>query len=99
MNAHSPQLGSPSVKRVKHAWTDAQILEALDLQRAGHSALQISKALGRRWKRKFTRNQIIGLTNRVRIQADKVPCECIKPQNKDGGMPASWWKTHNEQGG
>lgn len=38
----------------------------------------------------MSKNAVIGQINRV--MKDMVPCECRKPENRDGGMPNRWWK-------
>lgn len=27
----------------------------------------------------------------ARLRASALPCACVKPENRDGGMPARWW--------
>ena len=85
----APKLGRPPVPPGKHKWTDVQILEVLDLQADGYSTSRIAKAMAVHWKIKFSKNQIIGLTSRIR--KDRGVCVCVKPANKDGGMPDRWW--------
>lgn len=48
-----------------------------------HDARDIRKASG------MTNGAIQGLMRRIR--SAHAPCECEKPENKDGGMPVCWW--------
>lgn len=67
-------------------WTDGEILVALDLSADGCPASVIGKRLGR------SRGSVIGMRSRVRAEADAVPCRSVRPENRDGGMPAGWWR-------
>lgn len=49
----------------------------------GLSARQAAEKLG------TTKSAVLGFVNRVRNAQE--PCECTKPENKDGGMPERWW--------
>jgi hypothetical protein len=71
---------------VKAPWPDDRILVALDLQAQGLSASLIAARLG------VTRSAVLGILHRVRVETDAVPCACVKPENKDGGMQAGWWR-------
>ena len=65
-------------------WTDAMILQALDMhERQGPAADLVGQRFG------VSRSAVLGLIKRIR-DAD-VPCGCVRPENRDGGMPARWW--------
>jgi hypothetical protein len=67
-------------------WTDAELLRVLHLNEVdGLSCVQIAQRFG------VTRNAIVGITNRIRADMRKVPDRAVKPENRDGGMPARWW--------
>jgi hypothetical protein len=60
---------------------DVQLLDVLERAARGESATKIGKALG------LTRSSILGLLFRARA-----PDACLKPENRDGGMPEGWWR-------
>ena len=60
---------------------DAEMLDVLERHAQGQSAAQVGRAYG------LTRNAVLGLLLRSRA-----PDVCVKPENRDGGMPADWWK-------
>jgi transcriptional regulator len=65
---------------------DIQVLEILYLRECcGWTAASVAHELG------TTRNADIGHTNRIRTEHEQVACTCVKPENKDGGMPERWW--------
>lgn len=66
-------------------WTDEMILSALHLRdQEGLSAEQIGGRFG------ASRSAVCGVFKRI---ADaELPCECERPENRDGGMPAGWWR-------
>jgi hypothetical protein len=67
-------------------WSDHDMLAALALQDVdGLSAQEIGTRLG------ATRNAVLGMFKRVRDDDAKVPDQCLRPENCDGGMPARWW--------
>lgn len=75
--------------RTRSALTDMQLLEILDLMdRHGMTALQVAPRYGK------TRNAIIGLRHRILtdLEASEVGAAAMKPENRDGGMPADWWR-------
>lgn len=74
-----------------YLWTDAQLLAALDLTECGMSRAEAARLLSIAHDRPFTRMSVTGAIDRVRKETDAVPCFCIKPENRDGGMPANWW--------
>ena len=77
------------MSRVYHGQTRADdriALEALRLRDAGLSYGEIGQRLHR------TKGHMIGLLRRIDKAADAVPCECVRPENRDGGMPDGWWK-------
>ncbi len=41
----------------------------------------------------ITRSTLSGITYRTIKAAGDIPCECVKRENQDGGMPALWWKS------
>lgn len=62
-----------------------RILHLLDVARAGPDFVGHEYDL--------TRGQIAGMRNRTTGAAAiaRHPCECKRPENMDGGMPAKWW--------
>ena len=66
---------------------DEFLLSALDLR--AHEGLgfgNIAKRIGR------TRSAVGGLLTRF-DKAEQPPCQCVKPENMDGGMPRGWWRS------
>ena len=76
----------------RYGWTDAQLLAALDLADEGMSRAEIARLLTMAHDRPFTRMSVTGALDRIRKETDHIPCYCEKPENKDGGMPAGWWR-------
>ncbi len=37
-----------------------------------------------------TRSAVLGIVKRIRDEPI-APCECLRPENRDGGMPPRWW--------
>lgn len=73
-------------------WTDREMLEALHCRDAhGLTALETAQRLTSDFGKPITRGQVIGVTSRVSTESAQVECQCAKPENKDGGMPARWW--------
>lgn len=67
--------------------TDREMLETLDLhERQGLSAAQVAARVGR------SRSAVLGLVKRINDAADAVPDRALRPENRDGGMPARWWE-------
>ncbi len=68
-------------------WSDEQILDVMDRhERCGESTTAIAMSYGK------TRNTTLGLIFRVRkAQAGHNDDKVVKPENRDGGMPARWW--------
>jgi hypothetical protein len=76
-------------------WSDGDLLTALDMvDRQKLSMLEVGACFG------VSRSAVAGLLKRVRDETDKVerdprrpgetpPC---RPENRDGGMPALWWR-------
>ncbi|MEI4485616.1 hypothetical protein V8J36_05395 [Frigidibacter sp. MR17.14] len=64
--------------------TDEDLLGVLALWDAGFTGQEIGQRIGR------SRNAVLGALHRIRH--DERPCHCLKPENRDGGMPAGWWK-------
>ncbi|MAK86546.1 MAG: hypothetical protein CMK96_06310 [Pseudomonas sp.] len=66
---------------------DMQALEMMHLRDTqGLSLNQTAAALG------MTKGAVQGLQSRINRDADATPCACVKPSNRDGGMPAEWWR-------
>lgn len=65
---------------------DERDLEALDARSRRVKVWQISAALG------VSETHINSVCRKVREEAD-ADCDCLKPENKDGGMPAGWWRS------
>lgn len=66
-------------------YTDEEVLTILHLKdNVGMLAKEIAPRFG------TTRSGILGLIKRVR-DAEK-PCQCEKPENKEGGMGPLWWQ-------
>lgn len=61
-----------------------QMLHLLEVERIGPDA--VAERFG------LTRGAIAGLRHRTSGAARKAPCACKKAENRDGGMPALWWK-------
>lgn len=72
----------------KREWTDEETLQVLDLRDEGKSALEIAQLMAQQIGRPVTRNQIVGMWRRTGAQSE---CACVKPENRDGGMPRRWW--------
>lgn len=62
---------------------DLQILHMLEVERAGGTA--VAARFG------MTRSAVQGLAYRMNTAATREPCACVRPENRDGGMPARWW--------
>lgn len=60
---------------------DLRILDLRDHE--GLKPTAIGRAMG------LSRNAVIGRLHRM--QHEDVPCECLRPENRDGGMPRGWW--------
>jgi len=71
----------------KTDWTDDELRRALFLRDAhGFSYRMVGDSIGR------SKNSVIGMFNRIRKASDDIPCQCKKPENKDGGMFGKvWW--------
>lgn len=67
-------------------WTDRQMLDALDLmERQGLSGAEVAVRVGR------SRAAVLGMVKRIRDDLAAVPDLTVKPENRDGAMPARWW--------
>lgn len=69
--------------------TDMQMLDVLDLMdRHGMTAQQVAPRFGK------SRNAIIGVHYRILadLEASEVGATAMKPENRNGGMPAYWWR-------
>ena len=65
--------------------SDEHILQVLHLvEQRGISYSDIGSRMG------TTRSAVSGIMNRYR-ESYVDECECIKAENRDGGMPARWW--------
>jgi hypothetical protein len=67
----------------RREWADAEVLDVMHRATRGDTYVSIGADYG------VTRSAIAGMVMRIR-EAD-LPCECTKPENRDGGMPARWW--------
>lgn len=61
---------------------DLRILDLRDHE--GLKPAAIGRAMG------LSRNAVIGRL--YRMQHEDVPCQCRKPENRDGGMRRGWWR-------
>lgn len=75
-------------------FSDAQVLDMLDLVAAGNSRAAVADVYG------LSKNTVVGLLFRVGRDADRAEStppppagqsRAVKPENCDGGMPARWW--------
>lgn len=74
-------------------FSDAQVLDMLNLVVAGNSRADIAEVYG------LSKNTVAGLLHRIKIDADLAEStpppagqtRAVKPENCDGGMPARWW--------
>lgn len=65
---------------------DEEILKMLDLRaNDGLSAAKIGARFG------LSKNAVVGKLHRVKTE-EIHDCACVKPENRDGGMPRWWWK-------
>ena len=67
----------------RREWADSEVLDVMHRATRGDTYVSIGADYG------VTRSAIAGMVMRIR-EAD-LPCECTKPENRDGGMPARWW--------
>ena len=67
---------------------DEWLLGVLDLWDSGDmKVVEIRRLYG------LTNSAIQGLVGRCLRKPDKQhPCQCVKPENKDGGMARGWWR-------
>ena len=63
--------------------SDERMLEVLHLSEGGMGCTTIGRRLG------LTKNAVVGIVNRIRHEPDR--CECVRAENKSGGMPVKWW--------
>lgn len=61
---------------------DLRILDLRDHEDMKPTA--IGRAMG------LTRNAVVGRLDRMKH--DPLPCDCRKPENRDGGMRRGWWR-------
>lgn len=71
--------------RTRRDWDDREILDVLDRFKSGQSYQVIADRYA------VTRNSIAGMVNRFKAMNPE-PCACVKPENRDGGMPFGWWR-------
>ena len=64
---------------------DERDLEFLDLA-AEMGPTKAAKQMG------WGRGAGIGFRYRVLAAAEALPCKCRRKRNRDGGMPAGWWR-------
>lgn len=67
-------------------YSDDEAVELLYL----HYNLGISASIIGQWFGTSKRS-VLGFTFRIRKQIELHECKCVKPENKDGGMPEKWW--------
>jgi len=75
--------------RVQHVSRerDELVLTLLDMRHCeGASVAQMQAATG------LSKGQVTGLFHRHKPETLWLPCECKKPENRDGGMPYGWWR-------
>lgn len=73
-------------------WADHEILEALHLvDREGLTMAATASRLSKMFNRKIGRAAVCGMVHRVRHESDDID-ECTRPENRDGGMSADWWR-------
>ena len=71
---------------------DLRLLEALDLrERLGMTFADVAMRMPRRDGYRMSRGGVIGILSRVVRAHEAIPCNCVKPDNRDGGMPERWW--------
>lgn len=76
----------------RHHWTDEQILHGLHMiEVRGMSCARAAAEISAQFGIDATKNSMIGVTNRVNTAANREGCLCMKPENRDGGMPPAWW--------
>jgi len=64
---------------------DEMVLNVLHLRATTDlTAVEVGQRVGR------TRGSVLGMEKRIR-DAGVQPCHCVRPENKDGRMPAKWW--------
>lgn len=64
---------------------DLRVLTMLDLRDGvGLNRAMIGERFG------MSKSAVAGALYRIDIAEQ--PCACVKPENKDGGMPRGWWK-------
>lgn len=65
---------------------DEALLNVLDaIYVRGLSGTALREATG------LSKGALAGIRSRYRDS--DLPCECVKAENKDGGMPSRWWAT------
>jgi hypothetical protein len=67
---------------INRDWTDAELLQMLDLRANGVTATAIAEALG------CGRSAVLAVTRRIAIQTDKSDPD----GHRDGTMPDGWWR-------
>lgn len=68
----------------RRTWSDSELLTALDLyENEGLPCSAIAERMA------ASKNAIVGVIDRIR-RADK-PDDCLRPENRDGGMLRLWW--------
>lgn len=74
-------------------WTDAAVLRALDLiDNEGLASREAARVLSRELRAPVSRNAVIGVVNRVRVDDAKIRDDCCKAGNRDGGQARFWWR-------
>lgn len=69
---------------------DIVALELLDLaDREGLRGAELRRRMSAITRDSWSNGRVQGLLSRLRFAPE--PCACVKPENRDGGMPARWW--------
>ena len=80
-------------RRAGDLWTDATMLRALDLhERQGLTASAVAERLSGETRMRVSRSAILGLMKRIKDELARVPDTATRPENRDGGMQAEWWR-------
>lgn len=71
---------------------DRVVLELLDLRwRVGLRGGALREAMARITGDAWSNGRLQGALSRYRVEPGA--CSCLKPENRDGGMPVRWWAT------
>ena len=71
-----------------NVWTDAMMLRALQLVDCHNATARgAARVISHEFGVSLTKNAIIGMLHRINREANAVPCQCTKPENRD-----YWWR-------